>query len=107
MSFVVTDPKGDTVRDYTNVLVEEGYQIKILNVINPEQSDGYNPFAYIEKDDDVLKLISNIIDNTTPKGAQKEIHFGKRVNRCLCRRSFFMSYMKQNVNIFQEISIRS
>ena len=54
MSFVVTDPKGDTVRDYTNVLVEEGYQIKILNVINPEQSDGYNPFAYIEKDDDVL-----------------------------------------------------
>ena len=55
MSFVVTDPKGDTVRDYTNVLVEEGYQIKILNVINPEQSDGYNPFAYIEKDDDVLK----------------------------------------------------
>lgn len=107
MSFVVTDPKGDTVRDYTNVLVEEGYQIKILNVINPEQSDGYNPFAYIEKDDDVLKLISNIIDNTTPKGAQKGDPFWEKSESLFMQAVFFMSYMKQNANICQEISILS
>lgn len=107
MSFVVTDPKGDTVRDYTNVLVEEGYQIKILNGINPEQSDGYNPFAYIEKDDDVLKLISNIIDNTTPKGAQKGDPFWEKSESLFMQAVFFYvlyeaerQYLPRNFHTF-------
>ena len=107
MSFVVTDPKGDTVRDYTNVLVEEGYQIKILNVIHPEQSDGYNPFAYIEKDDDVLKLIFNIIDNTTPKGAQKGDPFWEKSESLFMQAVFFYvlyeaenQYMPKNFHTF-------
>lgn len=69
-SFVVLDPKGEILRDTGNLLEKEGYVIKIVDLINMDKSHCYNPFEYIHDDKDVLKLITNLIRNTTPKGSQ-------------------------------------
>lgn len=68
-SFVIADPKGELLRATAPLLLEQGYDVKVFNLINPEESDGYNPFAYIRTDEDVIKLITNLIQNTTPKNA--------------------------------------
>ncbi len=68
-SFVIADPKGELLRATAPLLLEQGYDVKVFNLINPEESDGYNPFTYIRTDEDVIKLITNLIQNTTPKNA--------------------------------------
>ena len=47
------------------------------------KSHGYNPFAYIQDDKDVLKLITNLIRNTTPKGAQSNDPFWEKSETAL------------------------
>ena len=74
-SFIILDPKGELVRSTAPLLLEKGYDVKVFNLINPEDSDGYNPFSYIRKDEDVIKLISNLIQNTTPKNASQNDPF--------------------------------
>ena len=66
-SYVVLDPKGEILRDTGYLLEKEGYEIKVLDLIHMEKSHGYNPFHYIRNDNDILKLITNLIRNTTPK----------------------------------------
>ena len=77
-SFIVADPKGEMLRRIAPLLIENGYDIKVFNLIEPENSDGYNPFVYIRKDEDVIKLISNLIQNTTPKNAQQNDPFWEK-----------------------------
>ena len=50
------------------MLKNNGYNVKVINLIDMEQSDCYNPFSYIREETDVIKLITNLIANTTPKG---------------------------------------
>lgn len=69
-SFVILDPKGELLRDLGYLLEKEGYEIKVIDLIDMKKSHGYNPFHYIQDDKDILKLITNLIRNTTPKGAQ-------------------------------------
>lgn len=69
-SFVVLDPKGEILRSEGYLLEKEGYVIKIIDLIDMSKSHGYNPFHYIQSDKDILKLITNLIRNTTPKGSQ-------------------------------------
>lgn len=66
------------LRSIAPLLIENGYDIKVFNLIEPENSDGYNPFLYIRKDEDVIKLISNLIQNTTPKNAQQNDPFWEK-----------------------------
>lgn len=55
------------------LLQEEGYDIKVFDLIHPNQSDGYNPFTYIRDEPDVLKLMDNLVKNTTPtKGTSND-----------------------------------
>ena len=55
------------------LLKDDGYDIKVFDLIHPRQSDGYNPFTYIRDDPDVLKLMDNLVKNTTPpKGASND-----------------------------------
>ncbi|MCX6831709.1 MAG: type IV secretory system conjugative DNA transfer family protein, partial [candidate division Zixibacteria bacterium] len=82
-SFVVLDPKGEILRDMGNLLVQKGYEIRVLDLINLERSHGYNPFAYLHDDKDVLKLVNNIVRNTTPKGAQSNDPFWERAETAL------------------------
>ena len=77
-SFIVADPKGEMLRSIAPLLIENGYDIKVFNLIEPENSDGYNPFVYIRKDEDVIRLISNLIQNTTPKNAQQNDPFWEK-----------------------------
>lgn len=77
-SFVIADPKGEILRAVAPLLLEKGYDVKVFNLINPENSDGYNPFVYIRTDEDVIKLITNLIQNTTPKNAQQNDPFWEK-----------------------------
>ena len=74
-SFVVLDPKGEILRDTGNLLKAKGYDIKVLDLINMEKSHCYNPFVYLNDDNDIQKLVTNIFKNTTPKGSQSQDPF--------------------------------
>ncbi|ETT54683.1 conjugal transfer protein TraG [Paenibacillus odorifer] len=82
-SFVVLDPKGEILRDTGHLLKSKGYDIKVLDLINPHRSHGYNPFAYLQDDKDVLKLVTNLIRNTTPKGSNTNDPFWERSETAL------------------------
>ena len=69
-SFVVLDPKGEQLRDTGHLLEKEGYEIRVLDLINMDRSHCYNPFVYLRKDNDVQRLVTNLFKATTPKGAQ-------------------------------------
>lgn len=77
-SFIVADPKGEMLRSVAPLLLEKGYDVKVFNLITPSNSDGYNPFTYIRTDEDVIKLITNLIQNTTPKNAQQNDPFWEK-----------------------------
>jgi type IV secretion system protein VirD4 len=82
-SFVVLDPKGEILRDTGNLLKANGYEIKVLDLINMHLSHCYNPFAYLKDDKDVLKLVTNLIRNTTPKGSNTNDPFWERSETAL------------------------
>lgn len=58
-----------------HLLERQGYDIKVLDLINMEKSDCYNPFKYIHGDNDIQRLVTNIFKNTTPKGSQSNDPF--------------------------------
>ena len=82
-SFIVTDPKGEMLRAVGNLFLEEGYVLRVFDLIDPSKSDCYNPFCYIRKDADVFKLIDNFIKNTTPKGAKATDPFWEKSETAL------------------------
>ncbi len=63
-SYVVTDPKGTVVLECGKMLQRGGYEIKILNTIDFKQSMRYNPFRYLRCENDILKLVNCIMENT-------------------------------------------
>lgn len=82
-SFVVLDPKGEIIRSVGHLLEENGYVIKVIDLIDMSKSLGYNPFHYIQSDKDVLKLITNLIRNTTPKGSSTNDPFWEKSETAL------------------------
>jgi len=74
-SFIVLDPKGEILRDTGNLLKKEGYEIRILDLINMETSHCYNPFVYLKTDNDVQKLVTNLFKSTTPKDTKSSDPF--------------------------------
>lgn len=68
-SYVITDPKGEILRDTGKMLADNGYKIKVFDLYNMKDSHKYNPFAYLKNETDVLKLINNLIKNTNPAGS--------------------------------------
>ena len=63
-SYIVTDPKGTVVLECGKMLQRGGYEIKILNTIDFKKSMKYNPFRYIRNENDILKLVTCIMENT-------------------------------------------
>ena len=82
-SFVVLDPKGEIIRSVGHLLEDNGYVIKVIDLIDMSKSLGYNPFHYIRSDKDVLKLITNLIRNTTPKGSNTNDPFWEKSETAL------------------------
>lgn len=68
VSFVVTDPKGTVAIETGKMLQREGYEIKVFNTINFKKSMHYNPFAYINSEKDILKIVTALIANTKGEG---------------------------------------
>ena len=82
-SYLITDPKGEMLRATGQLLKDEGYDVKVFNLIDPSQSDGYNPFRYLRDEKDALKLIDNLIKNTTPKNASSNDPFWEKAEIAL------------------------
>lgn len=82
-SFICTDPKGEIVRAVAPLLLQQGYVVKVFDLIAPAHSDSYNPFRYIRKDSDVFRLINNFIQNTTPKNASQNDPFWEKSETAL------------------------
>lgn len=77
-SYLVTDPKGEVARALAPLLLEKGYDVQVFDLIDTTASDCYNPFAYLRDDKDAIKLVTNLIKNTTPKGAQQNDPFWEK-----------------------------
>lgn len=73
-SFVCTDPKGELFRSTGKFLVEQGYEIRVFNLIDMKHSSNYNPFAYLYDTDgnysetSVIKMINVLMKNTSKEG---------------------------------------
>ena len=74
-SFVILDPKGEILRDTGKLLEKKGYEVRVLDLISMEKSHCYNPFVYLQNDNDVQKLVTNLFKSTTPKGSQSQDPF--------------------------------
>ena len=80
---VITDPKAEILRKTGNLLKQKGYEVIIFDLINPTTSFCYNPFVYVQDDKDVLSLISNLIQNTTPSHSQSSDPFWEKSETAL------------------------
>ena len=74
-SMVILDPKGEILRDTGNMFQAKGYEVRVLDLINMGKSHCYNPFVYLESDNDVQRLVTNLFKSTTPKGSQSNDPF--------------------------------
>ena len=83
VSFVYTDPKGTVVLECGRMLINHGYKVRILNTVNFAKSHHYNPFVYIRKEKDILKLVNTIIANTKGEGEKSEEGFWIKAERLL------------------------
>lgn len=82
-SLVITDPKAEILRKTGSYLLKQGYEVRVFDLINPSASFCYNPFVYVKDDKDVLQLITNLIQNTTPSHAQTSDPFWERSETAL------------------------
>ena len=74
-SYFVLDCKGELLRDCGTLLERQGYEIRIVDLLNMEKSHCYNPFSYLKNDNDVQKMVTNLFKATTPKGSQSNDPF--------------------------------
>lgn len=82
-SMVITDPKGEILRKTGGYLKGAGYEVRVFDLLNPDASFCYNPFRYVRDDKEVLQLITNLIQNTTPPHAQSSDPFWEKSETAL------------------------
>ena len=93
-SFIITDPKGEIARCCAGFLIRHGYRVRILNLVEMERSNGYNPFEYIRSETDIVKLVTNLIANTTPKNASSNDPFWEKSESLLLQALFLYVWME-------------
>ena len=91
-NYVITDPKSEVLLATGGYLKEQGYDVRVLNLVNLEQSDGYNPFRYLRDEKDVLKLVNNLIQSTTPKGSHESDPFWTKAETALLQAIILMLF---------------
>lgn len=74
-SMVVLDPKGELSRSLGNLLLEKGYKVLVLDLLDMKRSHCYNPFVYIRSENDVQRLVTNLFKATSPKGSKSSEPF--------------------------------
>ena len=94
-SFICTDPKGEILRSCGTMLKNNGYNVKVINLLEMDKSDCYNPFSYIREETDVVKLISNLIANTTPKGSNPSDPFWEKAEGLFLQAIFYYVWLEE------------
>jgi type IV secretion system protein VirD4 len=107
-SMVILDPKGEIIRDTGHLLLEKGYEIRVLDLINMNRSHCYNPFMYLPTDNDVQRLVTNLFKATTPKGAQsQDLFWDTAASMLLLALVFYLKYEappdEQNFDMVMEL----
>lgn len=77
------------------MLKNNGYNVKVINLLEMEKSDCYNPFSYIREETDVVKLITNLISNTTPKGATPSDPFWEKAEGLFLQAIFYYVWLEE------------
>ena len=93
-NYVITDPKMEVLTATGGWLKSKGYDIRVLNLVNLEESDGYNPFRYLRDEKDVLKLVNNLIQATTPKGSHESDPFWTKAETALLQAIILMLFQE-------------
>ena len=93
-NYVITDPKSEVLLATGGYLKGQGYDVRVLNLVNLEQSDGYNPFRYLRDEKDVLKLVNNLIQSTTPKGSHESDPFWTKAETALLQAIILMLFQE-------------
>ena len=91
-SYIILDPAGELLETTGNLLKENGYVIKVFSVLNPENSDFYNPFEYIRSDEDINTLAASMFKNTTPAESEKTDPFFDGLALALLKSLLFVVY---------------
>ena len=94
-SFICTDPKGEILRSCGQMLKDNGYRVKVINLVEMDQSDCYNPFSYLREETDVVKLITNLIANTTPKGSTPTDPFWEKAEGLFLQAIFYYVWLEE------------
>ena len=71
-SYIFTDPKGELYDQTAGYLRRNGYEIKVLNLVNPSNSDGYNPLMHISNEIDVDVIANTIVKGQTAEGNKSD-----------------------------------
>jgi type IV secretion system protein VirD4 len=93
-NYVITDPKMEVLTATGGYLKSQGYDIRVLNLVNLEQSDGYNPFHYLRDEKDALRLVNNLIQATTPKGSHSNDPFWEKAETALLQAIILMLFQE-------------
>ena len=93
-NYVITDPKMEVLTDTGGYLKRQGYDVRVLNLVNLDQSDGYNPFRYLRDEKDALKLVNTLIQATTPKGSHESDPFWTKSETALLQAIILMLHQE-------------
>lgn len=89
-NYVITDPKMEVLIKTGGWLKTNGYEIRVLNLVKLDESDGYNPFRYIRDEKDAMRLVNNLIQATTPKGSHESDPFWTKSETALLQAIILM-----------------
>ena len=93
-NYVITDPKMEVLTATGGYLKQQGYDIRVLNLVDLSQSDGYNPFRYLRDEKDALKLVNTLIQATTPKGSHESDPFWSKSETALLQAIILMLFQE-------------
>jgi type IV secretion system protein VirD4 len=107
-SFIITDPKGEILRSEGEMLKANGYNVKVINLLEMDKSDCYNPFVYLREEADVVKLVTNLMSNTTPKNASSSDPFWDKAEGMFLQSLFYYVWLetpiaKRNMSTVMEL----
>ena len=70
-NYVIVDFDGEYYEKTSDNFRARGFDVKSINLIESDKSDGYNPFAYIQNEVDVDVIVRCIMENTRSQYAMQ------------------------------------
>lgn len=101
-SYVVTDPKGELYRDCAKTLKEHGYMVRVLNLVNINFSNSYNPFSYVTSEQDVVRIANLFMKNTAGEG-EKADFFSEAAGKLLVALMLYLFKSENEIKTFGRV----